>query len=189
MQILDGQNRYLVCKKNNLPVHYTISEGNIHDVINLQISKKWTMNDYLHSYCVSGSKPYLELKDIHFKNPNLPLNNLIKLFGTDNFSFQQGKFNLNNKNIVIKVLDLIKEIDSLFIDKKLSYIFSHHFTSGLRTIVNNPNFNHKLFIKKISNKPYLLKKQPDIFSYTEMFLDIHNKNNRNPINIKGYKQY
>lgn len=65
MEILDGQNRLQALQQLGLPVWYKIaSEMQIDDISLVNtVSKKWSMEDYLHQYISKGFTDYIKFKD------------------------------------------------------------------------------------------------------------------------------
>lgn len=65
MEILDGQNRLQALQQLEYPVYYRIANDMVIDDISLvnTVSKKWSLDDYLHQYISKGSSEYLKFKD------------------------------------------------------------------------------------------------------------------------------
>ncbi|MBP9886121.1 MAG: ParB-like nuclease domain-containing protein [Leptospiraceae bacterium] len=65
MEILDGQNRLQALQQLDYPVYYRIANDMVIDDISLvnTVSKKWSLDDYLHQYISKGFSEYLKFKD------------------------------------------------------------------------------------------------------------------------------
>lgn len=64
-EVLDGQHRLEVAKRNNLTVYYVVADdANIDDVITLNINQeKWSYPDYLQTYVSRGYEDYIIVKN------------------------------------------------------------------------------------------------------------------------------
>lgn len=114
-EILDGQHRFMVAKKNNLPVHYMVANNvSMDDVPELNTLKKaWSPADSLHSFCEKGLENYLILRDFVAKH-NVSLNiGMILLAGskkfTDRGAFKLGTFKVNDIETATTVAERIKD--------------------------------------------------------------------------------
>jgi len=57
------------------------------------------------------------------------------------------------------------------------------------SLLKNPDFKVQVLEHKIKTFPTLLQKCGTLSDQMNNLLMIYNRNNRKPINIKGYKQY
>lgn len=66
MEIIDGQHRYMIAQKYNIPLPYYMSSSkNIDDIIDLNnASHKWTIEDYVHKYKEDGLVDYIRLEQL-----------------------------------------------------------------------------------------------------------------------------
>lgn len=65
MEILDGQNRFEALKILKLPVYYKFAIDMSDNDISLinSMSKRWTLEDYLHQYSSNGKDSYIKLSE------------------------------------------------------------------------------------------------------------------------------
>lgn len=64
MQVIDGQHRLEVCRRNDIDVWYVVgSREELDEVIDLNTAtRKWGMNEYLESHISRGNQHYSKLK-------------------------------------------------------------------------------------------------------------------------------
>lgn len=67
--IIEGQHRYTYAKKNSKPIRYIVTEdqgpyqmGEISELNST--SRKWSVNDYIHSFVAQGNPEYIKLKQL-----------------------------------------------------------------------------------------------------------------------------
>jgi len=101
MEVIDGQHRLEVARKNNFDIYYVVVDGA--DLSDVQIlnanNKTWSMQDYLDSFIMRGNKDYLILKQFCAKYP-MPITLAIKLLDDSSIKkneskvqrFKDGKF-------------------------------------------------------------------------------------------------
>lgn len=69
--IIDGQHRFTVCKKNNLPIYFIVANKR-HTIRKLaqnnNLQDKWRTEDFLRAYSNSGLHDYIELKRFVVEN-------------------------------------------------------------------------------------------------------------------------
>ena len=68
LEILDGQHRFVICKKMNLPVYYVIIENDFNIAKINSTSIAWTVDTYIESYCKQGLKQYIDIKNFKEKH-------------------------------------------------------------------------------------------------------------------------
>src|SRR5574338_82987 len=76
MNIIDGQHRFMACKKMDIPISYTIYDG--YDSENLMCNvnntqSSWKQGDYLDYYCKLGYPEYIKLKNVLDKYKSISL--------------------------------------------------------------------------------------------------------------------
>lgn len=99
--ILDGQHRFNACKALNIPVFYTINENpSEYCMIDDQIAKPWTLEDFLHYYVVKGFPEYLKVKSLTEKF-EVPFGSIFSLLGSSKSGssklVRSGKMKLDEK--------------------------------------------------------------------------------------------
>ena len=71
MKIIDGQHRFMVCKKMKLPIYYVIAENiEIRDIATLNSNTdKWKQKDFIFCYIDLGIEDYKKLHEFKEKYP------------------------------------------------------------------------------------------------------------------------
>jgi hypothetical protein len=60
MFIVDGQHRFEACRRLGLPIHYLVQRGaQAQDIIPVQNSKKWGLDDFIHFYVAENNLEYI----------------------------------------------------------------------------------------------------------------------------------
>ena len=72
-QIIDGQGRFEACKILGLPIDYVIADGaRLEECIALNSSfTKWTIPDYIESWCELKNDHYIKLRQLMNEFPNI----------------------------------------------------------------------------------------------------------------------
>lgn len=145
MEILDGQHRLLAAKSLNIPIFYKIEKNlTAPDIILMNISKPWAIEDYLNFYCQHAYIEYQKLQDFA-KNNNLSLKLAITLaLGYQHVNFHEfrlGKFkfdaNIQNEEIDIcwDTINCIKKLNGYS-----AYTNTSKFWKSLLKLVKHPDF-------------------------------------------------
>lgn len=109
-KIIDGQHRFEVARKNNLPLYYVMVDR-VHDLQEVHLlnanNRSWSMQDYLNSYIELGLEDYKVLKefcDMYSLPISLSMNLLCTGEGSDSISsvkrntlvqdFKEGRFKI-----------------------------------------------------------------------------------------------
>jgi hypothetical protein len=92
MEVIDGQHRLSAAKLVGCPVFYTVIEGDakLNRELNA-LTKKWTTEDYLKSYCEVGHPEYLKLQEL-MNDTGFPIAVFTSLFSVVLTSFANGKY-------------------------------------------------------------------------------------------------
>jgi hypothetical protein len=156
--IIDGQHRYLVAKKNNLILYYRIDPNASceNDIITYnKASKTWTIDDYVHFYSMKGDKAAIFIKKMIQEHP-LTCNEFIRLFVKHDKSMgasryvKDGKITLNrNEQEIENILSNLKEVIDFLKTKFNQEAFSiQKYT--LITIMTNKQYDHVHFMSQIN---------------------------------------
>lgn len=191
-EIIDGQHRFDACKELNLPIYFTIEQGNGDSIKLVQDlnknQKNWHSIDYIKSYAQRGYSQYIDLLDYQQEN-DLTISTLMLLlsasanmaYGTINKKIKQGKIKFSEfeKNRAAILLNRIKEIqncvpDNLSTEKKLRrFILSADFTAVITKIMRQDNYDHDRMIKQIE-KSYRSIDTRSRFTLGDSLIDIYN---------------
>jgi hypothetical protein len=125
--IIDGQGRYLACKKMGKPIYYIVGHDlTEEDIIRLNINQtNWSNSDYLSFYIDKGYPDYISVSQILQQCDNLKLTYIFsiwqgtkrdisgkkistsEMFKSGNYSFP--KAGINKCKLVSKILKVIQE--------------------------------------------------------------------------------
>lgn len=193
-QIIDGQHRLKsrMELEKNLPIdqrtgiHYIICKG--YGIIEVQILndavKRWDGLDYLHSYCQQGNESYLTFKSFMEKYDTdywitlrLLTGNLNagkKGHGDMNDLFRRGELTIKSDDYLSScaLMEKIQEIknNNWFVgDIDRPFIIAFH------KVYNIPDFNYRMFVKKLSNTKTQIVQEPKLELYLKQFGRIYNE--------------
>jgi len=126
MEVIDGQHRLAVAKRLKYPISYIKmpSSANANLECTQQINttgKKWSMQDFLDSYCERGLHSYIRLREYTNKYPFISLANVLTIFSRGRFfsnkDFKEGRFSIED---ISKAEVLAQRVEKfLKVDKKL----------------------------------------------------------------------
>ncbi|MGG5342218.1 ParB N-terminal domain-containing protein [Enterococcus sp. AZ192] len=129
LEILDGQHRFYIARKNGieLPYYVTVSK-NIDDIIELNnTAHNWAVQDFINKYVDEEISDYIELNNVINRFKSIPLGDII--------SAALGNLNKSTKDI-----DIVKEGSFAFVNKE-----------GFESIlINFTEFIYKTGIKPVS---------------------------------------
>jgi len=150
MDIIDGQHRLEVSKKNDLYIYYTVVEdADLKNVQQLNANNRsWNAKDYLDSFIQLGYDDYIMLADF-MREFDLPLaisRNLLSGAGSHGClsDFKNGKFvvkNLHNARLIASRLADLKNHVEMNVWKDREFIKA---LSIAYKIIDHKGFLHKL---------------------------------------------
>ncbi len=193
MSVIDGQTRLEVARRNNLEITYIIADNiGINEAMQLnKVVATWKPLDHLNTKVMNKDPEYVKFNNFMNKYPKLNIqknlhawlnscNNLPTALGG---KIDQLSFNADLAEKMAKVALVILNLDS-----DIKYL-NKYCVIALRTLCVNPDFSTEVFEKKLTSFKSMLKFCGRASDQTENFLFIYNRKNRNPLNIKGYKQH
>jgi hypothetical protein len=194
MNVLDGQHRLEAAKQLKIPIYYQIQpQLGIKDIIAINTQLNWRMEDFFNFFCKEAYPEYLKLKKFmdtyHYTlSEGLAILNLSPKNGSGlhNSIFKQGKFVFPSDEIP----EIQEKIES--IEKIKSYLKRHSKTMKLH--VTQPLFikaliaffacrsmDPEIFFKKLQYNLDLMRPCRTLALYVELFRDIYNWKNKNPL--------
>lgn len=188
MEVIDGQHRLLAAKLLGLEIYYQQEKKlNPADIVRMNISKAWTIGDYLNFYCHHQYDEYKKLQSF-MKKHNLTLKVALTI-ALDQarigfHDFRMGEFKFHDESLDIE-LDVCW--DTINYIKKMNgfspYTSSSRFWKALLKLVRHPEFDEH---KWRSN----MQKMVDNFSpkartedYAHMIQHVYNWRNNTRINL------
>ena len=182
MQIIDGQHRFNIAKKNKLEIPYYVTMNKeMNDIIEINNTvHKWTLNDYINKYVSEGHPEYIKLQKVmklHKKISNVDMVSVAmgswhkksKLIN----NVKKGDFKFYNYDQFLIVLQDYEEFLRSTQIKEVGSVFQAYFE-----ISSIKKFNQAWFIKKVNElemdrKIIGLKKTDRIL---RCFLETYNHN-------------
>ncbi len=148
MEVIDGQHRLLAAKLLGVDIFYQQENKlSASDIIRMNISKPWTMGDYLNFYCHHQNDEYIKLKNFMTKH-NLILKVALNISmgggKSEYYGFRMGEFKFDEENLDIE-LDVCW--DTIHYIKKMNgfspYTSSSRFWKALLKLVRHPEFDEQ----------------------------------------------
>ncbi len=103
MEILEGQHRLLAAKLLQVDIYYQVEKKlQASDIIRLNVSKQWTMADYLNFYCHHDYQEYIKLRDFaksHELTLKVALNICVGNAKTAYHAYKDGTFKFSIEEI------------------------------------------------------------------------------------------
>ena len=101
MEIIDGQNRFEVCKSKEMPIYYVVYDGDAETAMKAlnTCAQPWRQEEWLQYYLAKEVPNYVALKDF-MDMYNLPISNAILIFSngsTNATTFKKGNLNRTGK--------------------------------------------------------------------------------------------
>ena len=191
-RVLDGQHRLEAAKSLGVEVYYQIKEeSHSEDIVLLNANQKpWRTQEYVEYYASKGVESYVKLLAFS-KKVGLPIEKLTRFLKGDReereTSLKAGTLSYFTQEREAEILQLfdnkrtVIEKLALYLLPLPSYIGSSTFTYGLLHFLQNPDVNFSIFLNKIALKVNAIRRCTDKMSYYQMFKDIYNYKNQNPI--------
>ena len=113
MEIIDGQHRFMACKKLDIEVPFIMEDLNLRDVQILNNNKtNWADSDYINSYCQLGNINYINLRNF-LKKHNIIMTEIRLFFRTEgnknsaSYTIRSGNliFNENTELMLLNFLE------------------------------------------------------------------------------------
>lgn len=135
-RIIDGQNRFVVCKKNGLPIYYVVYDGDPEcAMIALNTATRlWRQDEWLHYYVSKGYPNYIAMKFLMEKY-GINISNSILLFSrhkTNSSDFKKGKL-VDDSRLFNTIVEFIKRVvipkdvrwQRPFVSAVMDFIYDH----------------------------------------------------------------
>lgn len=197
MEVIDGQHRLEAAKRLKVPIFWNMLEESnnktVQDIVLLNANQKnWDLLDYLNYYANEGIDDYLQMRRFMHKH-KLTLNtSLSLLFGGGGgimTNFKEGSFKFPKEDLaqteekLWKINQVIQYIDTKSFGKK-KYLHSPRFFRAISCFLNIKDIDFSSFMTKLEYKLDLLRPCTRLIDFMEIFKEIYNFKNRNPIDLK-----
>jgi hypothetical protein len=113
MSIIDGQNRFKICKDKGLPINYVVCDKDPEKAMLAlnTATRNWAQTDWLHYYCSTGLPNYIRLRKL-IDSTGVTISNAILLFSqnhTDSRKFKKGEL-VDESEWFLTTVDFIKRV-------------------------------------------------------------------------------
>ena len=175
--IKEGHHRFHVARELGLPVKYVIGPDVLTIAEDEKIQRKWSLQDYLTSYVRAGNPHYILLKEYYDKT-SIKLGACISMLSGNaagsgsnhQKTFKSGGFTIKTTQHAERVADIVGYMR----EQGIGFASADLLVQALSRIVFVDSFNPSTLKQKIKSFPHLVKKQPTLKAYTEMFDFLYN---------------
>ncbi len=192
-EIIDGQHRLEAAKQLQIPVFYEVQKSiESEDMIALNISKSWGIDDFFNFWKRNGKVEYLKLQKFMDENKitiRIALNLLCGMKKDASHKFRMGKFEFNNthgKQELQICWDSIAMIERQHLS--LAFTRSAKFWKALISLCRAPNFNEEKWFTNLEKMASRISGKVTSQEYLSMLVDIHNWRNNVPIDLTRIKE-
>lgn len=172
-KIIDGQNRFSICKELGLPIIYEISDIDANELMIVlnTTSAVWRLNEFIHHYAKRGFDGYDRLLDFIKQNPALGVTNCIAIFSNDTAKCTQIRNGLK-----LQELPNYKDISEFiyFFKNKFALYRTAVFVRAITKFYTDKTTEPK-HIKRMQDNAYGLVQCATTNQYIEQFNKISKK--------------
>jgi hypothetical protein len=195
MRVLDGQHRLEAAKCLGIEVYYQIDkESDAEEIILINANqKRWGKEDYLNYFISKGNENYLKVQEF-CKKHMITLAEFLRIdpirfnkqgFKQDVFVMGTYKFpeleKFQRLNCTMDNLSKINQKLESFLLREKKFTKSAMFKRALIEFINREDVIMDVFLNKLTYKIEALHGCADSISYINMFKDIYNWRNQNPV--------
>lgn len=181
MEVIDGQHRLLAAKSLGIEVYYEIQKDlKPEDIIAMNLTKPWTISDFMNFFCKGGYPEYLKLREFMEKN-TLPLSVALGLVSSqsheDAYKFKEGAF-VFTCNTFFDELETCK--NTIYLLKRINgtstYLNSRKFFKCLIQLVKHPLFDKGKWMNNVERHCGKFGPRSTNRDYLKLLLSVHNWN-------------
>jgi hypothetical protein len=186
LDIKDGQNRFLIAKALNRPIHYIIKKESL-SLYNLAKNnsnvEKWSADDYINCYITAGNKNYEQIRQFRKKYDiaismtlMLLANGKEKIFLNQKnliSDFQQGIFEVKKWKDACMVAEICKGF------QEFPHWTSRPFISAIIRILQADHCQFDRLMNKFQRDPKRLSAHKNVMGYISNLELIYNIDNQN----------
>lgn len=192
LHIIDGQHRFLACKRLGIDVVYQIDANfKLSDMQKINsCSKDWSLGDNIHFFARLGNEYYQEVIRMQ-QQYECPISDIIVCLGfmgknySDNIKDGKLKFNIAEKReIVDERMKFKKRLTDLIRIKGMGqkrYLTQWTFIRGLYRFLGINGVDQDVFLQKMEKSIGKMSGRACAEDYVKLFLEIYNYGNRNRI--------
>lgn len=188
MEVIDGQHRLLAAKFLACEIYYQQEKKlDAADIIRMNITKPWTIDDYLNFHCQHQNDEYLKLKGFmqkHTLTLKVALNIAMGQAKSGYHDFKLGNFKFDEENLDIE-LDVCW--DSINYIKKMNgfspYTSSTRFWKSLLKLIRHPEFDEQKWRSNMQKMIDHFCPKARTEDYVNMVQTVYNWRNSSRINL------
>lgn len=171
--IIDGQNRFVACRKLNLPISYVMSNNTKESIPFLNSCQdKWTTEDYFKFFSKNNKGSYKLLLEIVNKSGATISGAMAALGCRDTKGIQKGEFKLSGNSD--KLAETVKDrLDLCYFIRGKKGI-SRKICLALNYLNKLESFDYDLFKQRIRERRNLMHTCDSVNDYIKMFMHIYN---------------
>ena len=188
MEVIDGQHRLTAQKELKLPTYFIENKGyglKETRILN-QNSKNWTADDFMNGYVNMGNENYLQYKKFKklYRFGHHECQKLIGGFVGDNIKtgevFRTGQMKITHNQSLAgcRLADMIYMIKPYYAGFK-----RRNFVYALLILFKNPDYDHSVFISRLSKQTEALTDQARTDQYISLIEKIYNHRSRSKIRL------
>lgn len=179
MEIIDGQHRFTACKELGEPIYFTQVPGlGVSDARQMNIlHRNWKLSDYAQSYADGGDRNYqryMSMVESYGFSHSVILYYAKGYQGKGLFrEFRDGEFTIDGEaeGKARERLNNLGEVTELN-----TIATTAPFAVAYLQAMNNAEFDHNRFIRRLELNPHLLTRQAGPPEYLRVIEDIYNHN-------------
>jgi hypothetical protein len=178
--VIDGQHRLMVAQELGLPVVFV--ETDRADIIISECAaaqSSWNIHDYVASHAAQGNKAYQDLLSFA-KEHAMPINRAASLLrgegalnGNHRDAVKDGSFAVRDRPYADRVARLCAVVS-----RHADWSSSNNSIGALSRFVRVSQFDDDQFMKRVAAHPHLLRKQPTLQMFSEMYEAVYNHASR-----------
>lgn len=188
LEIIDGQHRLHAAKNLSVEIYYQIQQNlEASDIILMNVTKTWSMADYLNFHCHNQKDEYIKLKnfmDKHNIGVRVAYNMSCGNSKVSEESFKHGdfKFSMNEMEKVVEIcwetIGYIKKING-----RSAYTQSVKFWGALLKVIKHPEFRHEKWKSNLEKLIYKCGPKNGERDYIIMLQGIYNWKNHTRLDL------
>lgn len=195
MEIIDGQHRLMAAKDLGVDIYYEMKEElKSNDIVLLNISKSWSMHDFLNYYSKNGNAEYQQLEKF-IKEKGITLSLAFGLLGIKDSEqrskFRHGQFKFN-KNVDVyfdlcwQTIDIIKGHHGAA--QNTLYTKTVRFWKALCVLFDADEFEDKIWTNNLNKFIESVGPRVSTKGYLKLFTKIYNHRTINKIDLSLDKE-
>lgn len=183
LKVIDGQHRLVVAQELGLQLMYIETDRD--DIVISECAagqSPWNIRDYVASNAARGNKHYQELLAFADEH-SMPLARCATLLrgrvgdgGIGGAAVQDGNFVVKDRVFAERVATIVKVVAQFS-----KFARSSNSVAAIARFVRVPQFSDEQLMKRIAAHPHMLKNQPTLEAFSDMYEAIYNHASRSRI--------